>query len=93
MKSIFGTVFVVAAVFYLLYTLSATEPCERVYRSASPVRLVMLAFRSGVENWANPSQRSDFLIWSFKADIATQEFLAHQFYGEGLVCGKGAKKS
>jgi hypothetical protein len=55
--------------------------------------MVMQAFRLGVENWANISQQSEFFIWSLKADIATQEFLAHQFYGEALVCGKGAKKS
>ena len=91
-KSMFGMAFMVTAIFYLLYTLSATEPCERVYRSASPVRVVMQVFRLGVENWANRSQQSDFFIWSLKADIATQEFLAHQFYGEALVCGKGAKK-
>ena len=88
----FGTIFVATTVFYLLYTLSATEPCERVYRSASPVRVTMALFRMGVEHWASASQKSDFLIWSLKADIATQEFLAHQFYGEALVCGKGAKK-
>lgn len=92
MKSIFGTVFLATAIIYLLYTLSATESCERVYRSASPVRVTLQVFRLGVENWANANQRSDFLIWSLKADIATQEFLAHQFYGEALVCGKGAKK-
>ena len=92
-KSIFSMLFVASAIIYLLYTLSATEPCERVYRSASPVRMVMQAFRLGVENWANISQQSEFFIWSLKADIATQEFLAHQFYGEALVCGKGAKKS
>lgn len=93
MKSMFGTVFVVTFIFYLLYTLAATEPCERVYRSASPIRVVLLLFRSGVDNWASPTQRSDFLLWSLKADIATQRFLAHQFYGPELVCGKGGKKS
>lgn len=92
MKSMFGTVFVATVIIYLLYTLSATESCERVYRSASPGRVILQVFRLGVEHWANANQRSDFLIWSLKADIATQEFLAHQFYGEALVCGKGAKK-
>jgi hypothetical protein len=52
----------------------------------------MQAFRFGVANWASSSQKSDFLIWSLQADIATQEFLAHQFYGESLVCGKSTKK-
>jgi hypothetical protein len=92
-KSMFGTVFVATAIFYLLYTLSATEPCERVSRSASPVRVVMQVFRLGVENWADKSQQSDFFIWSLQADMAAQKFLAHQFYGETLVCGKSAKKS
>lgn len=92
MKSMLGTIFVATTVFYLLYTLVATEPCERVYRSASPVRVAMQVFRLGVEHWASKSQQSDFFIWSLKADIATQEFLAHQFYGENLTCGKAAKK-
>jgi hypothetical protein len=55
--------------------------------------VVLQIFRLGVENWANKNQQSDFFIWSLQADIATQKFLAHQFYGEALVCGKGAKKS
>ena len=93
MKSMFGTVFVATVIFYLLYTLAATEPCERVYRSASPIRVVIQLFRLGVDNWASPSQRSDFLLWSLKADIAMQDFLAHQFYGAELVCRKGGKKS
>jgi len=91
-KSIFGTIFLATAIFYLLYTLAATESCERVYRSASPVRVVMLAFRLGVDNWANDNQKSDLHIWSLQADIAAQKFLAHQFYGETLICGKNAKK-
>lgn len=93
MKSIFGTAFIAATIFYFLYTLAATEPCERIYRSASPIRITMQFFRSGVENWAKDDQKSDFLIWSLKADIETQKFLAHQFYGESLICGKPAKKS
>lgn len=90
-KSILGMAFLVATITYLLYTLSETQPCGRVYRAAAPVRLIMQALRSGVENWAEPNQRSDILIWSFKADLATQDFLAHQFYGDALVCGKRAK--
>ncbi len=86
MKQAIGGGLAVVCVAWLLYVFTTPEPCERVSRGASPVRVTADIARWGAKNWLSQEGRLDMIRWSIQADQAVQSFLTHQFYGEGAQC-------
>ncbi|AZG12176.1 hypothetical protein SGO26_29050 (plasmid) [Cupriavidus metallidurans] len=88
MKQMFGGAFAAMVVGWVVYSAIAPEPCERVYRSAGPVRIAFDAVRWGGQNFLSQDSRLRLISWSITADNTTQRFLGRLFYGPTLDCGK-----
>lgn len=88
MKQMLGSALAVTAVGWMLYSAIAPEPCERVYRSAGPVRVAFDVVRWGGQNFLSQDSRLALIGWSITADNATQRLLGRLFYGPTFNCGK-----
>lgn len=88
MKQIVGGAFVAATVGWLLYTGFADSPCERVSRSAAPVRAAFDVVRWVSRNFVSQSARLEQIEWSIEADEVTQRFSGRLLYGPALSCGE-----
>ena len=86
MKQAIGGAAVLAGVAWLLFVFTTPEPCERIQRAASPVRISFDVARWAAKNWLSTESRIDMIRWSLSADAATQRFMTRQFYGEGAQC-------
>jgi len=82
---------VVAIAGWLFWTLSNPEPCERVRRGVAPVRMAFDMVRWTGENWLDSADRIKMVMWSIEADVSTQGFVKHHFYGDQLQCGPNGK--
>ncbi|WP_425953160.1 hypothetical protein [Ralstonia pseudosolanacearum] len=88
MKQMFGGAFAVIVFGWLLYSALGSEPCERMYRSAAPVRIAFDGVRWGTRNFLSQESRLKLIYWSITADDKTQKFLSRAFYGPTLSCEK-----
>lgn len=73
---------------WCLWVLMATQPCERVYRMAAPVRELIHGVRLGAANWIDQADKDSMLVTQYQMDASTQRFLQRQFYND-LTCIKG----
>jgi hypothetical protein len=84
-KALFEVGMVVCAVIYLIYVLSAAEPCERAYRAAAPVRISADVVRWTLSNWATNDKKLMLISWSYQSDMWTRGFVLRQFYGKDYI--------
>lgn len=88
MKQMMGGAITVAAVGWLLYTGFADSQCERVYRSAAPIRATFDVVRWVSHNFISQQARLEQIEWSMDADAGAQKVVGQLLYGPHLTCGE-----
>lgn len=90
-KALFSTVGLALIVGWGGYTISSPDMCERVNRSAAPVRGSFNLARDLGRNWLDVDSRLTLIGWSISANNSTKSIIGHTFYGDkyDLQCGKG----
>ncbi|AQH06030.1 hypothetical protein A9R05_44615 (plasmid) [Burkholderia sp. KK1] len=84
MKDMMGKAAIVATVGWLVWTGFANTPCERVYRSAAPVRASFDVLRWVSKNFISSEAKLDQIEWSIEADAVTQRYTGQLLYGSSF---------
>lgn len=81
-KAIFSTVGVALLLGWGGYTISTPDMCERVDRSAAPIRGSLNVVRDLGRNWLDADSRLTLIGWSIKANDGVKSIVGHTFYGD-----------
>lgn len=81
MKNIVNGAIAFGVIGWLGYTLAAPQPCERIARSAAPVRGALTIVRMVSQNWISQEARIDLISDSIWIDEQLQKAVGTTFYG------------
>lgn len=72
---------------WLAWVFVTPVDCERVRRGVAPVRALFDGLSWVLRHRASPEDRMDTIATGMEWDLASQRFLAKQFYGDAVNCG------
>jgi hypothetical protein len=67
------------------YASMGSNPCERIDRGVSPLRVLGDGISWAISPWVGPEAKFEVLKWQLRFDRAMHELAARQVYGADLV--------
>ncbi len=76
---------ILIGLFWYAYATFGDTKCEKIERTANPIRVVLDGFSWIIKPWVSDDAKFTMMKWEIMADRYIREFIAQQAYKEDLV--------